>query len=135
VIVFSGNYAFTDVNKNNVPDAWEQQFFGRLLAGNPAMTDSDGDGMSDYAEFIAGTDPTNAASRLTVSLPAPLPAGGFRLDCFTVPGRAYRLLGSADLAHWAPLSDWAPAAGARATFTLPPPAPGAPFLFRIEVRP
>ena len=36
--------------------------------------DTDGDGMSDYAEFIAGTNPTNAASpvtRMRTGLPWP----------------------------------------------------------------
>ncbi len=48
-----------DDDNDGLPDAWEQQYFG-----NPtnalASDDSDGDGFSNLAEYIAGTDPTSA---------------------------------------------------------------------------
>jgi hypothetical protein len=47
-----------------MPDEWED-FYG-LLPGNSAdaALDKDGDGMSNLAEFRAGTNPTSAASAL-----------------------------------------------------------------------
>src|SRR6185436_14591381 len=61
-IQFAGNYSFPDANGNGISDLWEAAF------GNPAGSDTDHDGMSNYAEFIAGTNPTNSASRLGLGI-------------------------------------------------------------------
>ena len=63
-LTFTGNYDFIDANHNGISDAWEKYYFGSVTTNRTQFTDSDGDGMSDYAEFIAGTNPTNAASKL-----------------------------------------------------------------------
>src|SRR6185436_299086 len=55
VLAFYGNYTFADSNTNGISDAWEQQFFGDV-SSRPPSRDSDGDGFSDYAEFMAGTN-------------------------------------------------------------------------------
>jgi hypothetical protein len=48
-----------DANTNNLPDYWEEMY-----GVSVPDTDSDGDGQSDYAEYLAGTNPTNSASSL-----------------------------------------------------------------------
>lgn len=52
-----------DTDRDLLPDAWEQRWFTNLITAGVG-TDWDGDGLSDFAEYIAGTDPTDAASRL-----------------------------------------------------------------------
>lgn len=47
-----------DDDNDNLPDAWEQYFFGGT--GQNGFDDFDGDGLSNYEEYIAGTDPTSA---------------------------------------------------------------------------
>jgi PKD repeat protein len=43
--------------------AWQVQYFGSTTNPNAAPNaDPDGDGQNNYAEFLAGTNPTNAAS-------------------------------------------------------------------------
>jgi hypothetical protein len=134
-IVFRGDYTFTDSNANGMSDAWEQNHFGEVSPGRTRATDTDGDGMTDYDEFMAGTSPTSSASMLTVLAPVMQPEGSVRLFWVSVPSRGYRVLGSVDAVNWMPVSDWILATSQLTTFALPAPSPGAPFLFRVEVRP
>ena len=50
-----------DTDGNGLPDWWELEYFGHLTGTDP-NADPDHDGMSNLAEWIAGTNPTNAAS-------------------------------------------------------------------------
>ena len=76
-----------DTNNNDLPDAWERNFFGSnfgapgygpnddpdgdgltnaqelALGTNPMSADTDGDGYSDGAEVAAGSDPLNSKSK------------------------------------------------------------------------
>jgi hypothetical protein len=54
-----------DSNANGLPDWWEQQYSG-LIHGLSATNDIDHDGFSNYQEWVARTDPTNAASAFRV---------------------------------------------------------------------
>jgi YD repeat-containing protein len=52
-------YAGRDGNTNALPDLWE---YLNGLTNSTGFTDTDGDGWSDYQEWQAGTNPTNATS-------------------------------------------------------------------------
>ncbi len=63
----------TDSDNDGLPDVWERNHFGTLnFRGDQ---DNDGDGASNRAEFLAGTLPSSADSRLLLSA-APSPFGG-----------------------------------------------------------
>lgn len=47
---------------DGIPNGWKQQYGLDPLDSKLANKDSDGDGMSNLQEYLAGTDPTNAAS-------------------------------------------------------------------------
>ncbi len=134
-ITFTGNYSFDDANTNGIPDAWETNFFGNLSLTRTRFTDSDGDHMSDYAEFVAGTDPNSAASVFKVANVARLPDGNYRVAWPSVPGRGYRVYGSTNLAIWTPVSDWVQAVSTQTTYTFSSPTNGAPYAFRVQVQP
>ena len=134
-VVFEGRYTMTDTNNNGMADAWEQQNFGQVSPTRTQQTDTDNDGFTDYAEFIAGTNPQEVTSRLKLAAPLQLSNGSQRLEWSSVSGRAYRVEGSADGVSWEPVSDWIRAASSTSVFTLPPPSPAGPYLFRLEVRP
>lgn len=53
-----------DLNGNGIPDAWEARY---ELQGIDPDGDADSDGMSNYDEWRAGTNPTNDQSRFMIS--------------------------------------------------------------------
>lgn len=99
---------YYDWDGDGIPNWWEARF-SDSKTGLRAGDDSDGDGMSNYDEFVAYTNPTNALSRFLISLEAPpKPAGGASIQSLTpqgdfvlrwpsAPGRRYTVLTSPDL--------------------------------------
>jgi hypothetical protein len=133
---FSGNYTFLDVNHNGISDAWEMAYFGSATTNRTQMTDTDGDGMTDYAEFIAGTNPTNAASKLVFGSVTVQSNRFVQLQWAAVPGRIYQLQTLTNTVSWVPLTDWIQASGSLMSFT----ATNFNFdshahIFRVQVRP
>jgi hypothetical protein len=52
-----------DLDEDGMSDAWEVYYFGSTDAANGGATDDwDGDGSSNYSEYMAGTDPTDVDS-------------------------------------------------------------------------
>jgi alpha-tubulin suppressor-like RCC1 family protein len=68
--IASANTSPDDLDCDGIPDAWMQQYFGHPFGqsndNSRATDDADGDGMSNLAEFQAGTDPTNSASAFRI---------------------------------------------------------------------
>lgn len=61
---FSNEYIWnSDSNKNSIPDSWETTFFKKTGGHCHPDADDDGDGYSNYQEFIAGSNPTKATDR------------------------------------------------------------------------
>jgi RHS repeat-associated protein len=85
------------------------EYTGRVRHWDPVVTlinrakeplaDPDADGGTNFEEMIAGTNPTNAASRLTLQF-AIVPETSLTLNWQPVPYRFYELQGSVDLTAW-----------------------------------
>ena len=76
-----------------VSDQWRTNFFRTLTnaAGDP-FADADGDGVPNWQEYQAGTNPTNRQSRLEVTRAAWNKApSGLALTWLTAPGKVYNL--------------------------------------------
>lgn len=79
--------ALLDSDNDGLLDAWEMQWFNSLAMSG--AEDADGDGLSNAAEYLAGTDPTNRQSTLKGSIR--VTNGEIVLSWLTVPGKRYRL--------------------------------------------
>jgi hypothetical protein len=130
-LLLQGNYTFADANANGIPDGYELVNFGTVTTNRTRFTDTDGDGLSDYAEFVAGTDPNNPPPPFRLT-PRRLTNGLIQLAWPSVTNHTYRVHGSANMTGWSPFTDWLPADGTNTIFTLPAPTNGAPQFFRIE---
>jgi len=131
---FTGTYTMIDTNNNGMADSWERTYFGSASAGRTEFTDTDGDGMTDSNEFLAGTNPTNALSYFRFLTPAVQNTGAVRFDWPSVPGRSYRISSAGpSLLDWAPATDWMRANGTVLSFTTNV-TDGTRF-YRLEVRP
>lgn len=133
-----------DTDEDLLPDRWEIKWFGNLTAAGRA-TDADGNGLSDYAEYLAGSCPTNAADGLALRVGArdgPLSlsfvARGVDPIGYQNAARHYALESSASLAAdaaWAAVpgfADWLAAPG-ETMLSYTPPASTAAAYYRLRV--
>jgi len=69
-LVRDGNNSCVDHVGDGIPDWWRRQYFGgagtTTNSQSCAACDIEPDGLNNLQEYLAGTDPTNAASRLAV---------------------------------------------------------------------
>lgn len=81
-----------DSNGNGIRDDWEILFFG-TITNVTDQTDFDADGLSDYREYLSGTDPTDPASCVALVPPTSWDpqTGGIRLHWHSISGGAYRI--------------------------------------------
>lgn len=118
----------SDDNFDGLPDDWQAAHWGTNRSQWPAPgTDSDGDGMSNRDEFLAGTSPRDPASLLKTKVTA-TPQGAL-LSWNTTPGLVYQVQESPDLGVWAPLGGARFAHGA--TDQIPIEHPGTARYYRV----
>ena len=108
----NGNYGFNfmslngtqialpsaDSDNDGIPDAWELQYFSSLGVAD-STSDYDGDGATDYMEYLAGTNPKDPLSTFEArSLVVDFTGGaGYVIRWASVSNRLYDLLKSTNL--------------------------------------
>lgn len=97
--------AFADRDADGMDDEWEFTVFGSSgWAGAGADDDADGDGVSNYQEYRAGTDPTAASSLLAVTGLVSNGPNGAVLRWASEAGKSYTIQQTSNLlASWSTL--------------------------------
>lgn len=88
-------WANDDTDSDGMDDAWETAYFGGL--GQSATADYDRDGQVNGDEYIAGTNPTNAASLFALSART-VPAG-FVIEWPAASNRTYDVFWTPNLVY------------------------------------
>jgi hypothetical protein len=125
-----------DSDSDQLPDDWERHYHGSLTTA--ASDDGDQDGLSDHAEWEAGTDPENPAETLRVEMSRAQDAGRFTLRFRYSPSHRYDPVGSSDLLTWEPVSGSTlqhELGTAWARLTMPTSNPGGAKFFRVRITP
>jgi subtilisin family serine protease len=121
-----------DTDGNGLPDWWELLYFGHLTGTDP-NADPDHDGMSNLAEWIAGTNPTNAASCLRVSVVSTSSSNAV-VNWSSVAGKLYWLARSTNLlTGFSTISTNIAATAPTNIFTDTTAPPGNTYFYRVGV--
>ncbi len=111
------------------PPVWIEQGLG-----TDPNDDPDGDGLSNWEEYLAGTDPLDALSDLVVVTVRPQANGSIELRWPSVPGRTYRIERAESIGGpFTPVADLVPAAAPVNTWLDSQPLSGAAF-YRVFVQ-
>jgi hypothetical protein len=126
-----------DYNFDGLDDLFQRKYFPRWTCPDAAPdADPDGDGYSNAAEHMAGTDPTDPASVMRVSS-VRLDASGATITWPSAPGKRYQVLSRPHLTSlrgWQPVSDPITATGNSAQF-LDSSELGAVRFYRVQAVP
>jgi len=97
-----------DYAADDLPDAWQEQYFGFGNANAAPDQDPDHDGFSNAFEYAAGLVPTDATSRFSLE-EQPVPGQPTQQRIIFSPryeGHTYIVETSTDLTHWSPLTSF-----------------------------
>ncbi len=121
----------TDLDRDGLPDEWEYRWFGSITGADPDA-DDDEDGMTNFEEYIADTDPTDPDSRFVIL--SVTNAAGMRIEVPSSAARLYRFLYTDDPVEeeWTPLGEEIPGEEPTTAFTDPDPVDSR--IYRVEVR-
>jgi hypothetical protein len=98
-------YILLDLDHDGMADLWELSW--GFSTNNPAdaTADADLDGMNNGDEFVAGTNPLDSASRLTMDRMQAVGSGANAFEFLAVSNRTYQL----EFTPWVGTAAWTPA--------------------------
>jgi hypothetical protein len=121
---------------DGLPDLWQVRNFGENNPHGAASGDADGDGQGNFAEFMAGTSPTNAELRFKLEL-ATLPNQPAQKYLFFSPrlnDRSYTVEYSLDLGEgFKPMTNTPQLDFGETRVVLDPNAPEPRKFYRVKI--
>ena len=135
LVVTNDALAFEDGDP--YPNNWEVQFGLDPLNSNSSTLDRDGDGMTDYEEYLANTSPTNHTSYFAAGQPSP----GYSHIEITIPtsfpDRLYGVWRTSNLLDgasvWELLSPEQTGTGGNVSFVITNGTPGSAFRTGVRI--
>lgn len=98
----SGNNCIRKISPDTanigIADDWQKARFGTV--GIDPNADPDNDGLSNFAEFWAGTDPLNSNSSLAIEVTPAVPPNQLKVQWQSVAGKTYTVQYSTNLIAW-----------------------------------
>lgn len=92
-----------DWDRDGIPDAKEGGSTAFVIGANDREIDSDGDGQTNWLEYIGGSDPRSGASRFEIKVESNPQSMDVQIQWQSVTNKAYRLEYTEDLATWIPV--------------------------------
>jgi hypothetical protein len=122
-----------DNDSDGMPDPWEAQYHLPTIIAN-AADDPDQDGTTNLQEYLAGTDPTDPKSRLSLLLSHDS-SGKIELTFSRSPGRAYKLQTVPVLSEsWKTIAQFPPEVSS-SNMSVPVPHNSLSAFFRLILEP
>ena len=123
-----------DIDQDGLPDAWESRYFPSPAASGPTQ-DPDGDGVKNWAEYVADSVPTNSQSVLPAITNLRIGATCSIHLNWSSTGRLYEAWLCSNLAGgvWVPVVTGQPGSGAALELALTNAPPTAAHRVRIRL--
>ena len=120
-----------DSDSDGIEDAWELTYFGNLTTAS-ATSNQDGDGASDYQEYLAGTDPNDKDSYFKSEI-SDIRTNPNEIDISwtSVSGKSYAIEKSAGLSSWTSVQSAIAATPPSNVVTIAIPQGDAECFFRV----
>jgi hypothetical protein len=137
VVVSKFEFQGTDTDGDGAPDWWERAHGLNFTNATDAVTDDDGDGFTNLQEYLAGTDPANAASALKIT-GIDIIGVDNRITFRSVADRSYDILSTTSLqpASWGTVTQNVAGTGAAIQVIDPGGATNAPGgYYRVRLVP
>jgi hypothetical protein len=90
--------------------------------------------MTDEAEFIAGSNPTDESSKFQVTTAEVMPGNRVQIEWPSQEGKSYQVFGSRDGQNWSSFGPPIRATGDATTYTSPTSSSQV-YFFKIEIVP
>jgi hypothetical protein len=116
---------------DGIPDSWRLRYFGTIYNYlSVSNADADGDGMNNWQEYVAGTDPNDPKSCLRLT---PAQSQNRSINWPSVTGKTYILQRSTLLfpPHWTSVST---NTGTGATMEFDDATGGNVYIYRVSVQ-
>ena len=125
--------SFYPVLPHGTPVLWLMSYGFSGDFTNAENLDPDHDGLANWQEFRANTNPTNSASVFQIRSLSRAADGRFQVQFDTSTNRTYRVEASSDLSNWRVVQDSIPGISQTVTITDPAYVPDVEIFYRVKV--